>query len=127
MRSAALAQTRSARFKTFDAQIQGQSIGSAAADQTEAQTMTVLAKEAQSGLESHGAGRWYDLDRRSGIAGERGRRVRPTLVATGRRGAHGEGIHPHIGAGPALSQFGSGFRSAGSVLPNSTEAGAAGR
>ena len=51
MRSAALAQTRSARFKTFDAQVQGQSIGSAAADQTEAQTMTVLAKEAQSGLE----------------------------------------------------------------------------
>ncbi|MGA8741551.1 MAG: biotin/lipoyl-binding protein [Terracidiphilus sp.] len=51
MRSAALAQTGSARFKTFDAQVQGQSVGTAAADQTAAQKMTTLAKEAQSGLE----------------------------------------------------------------------------
>ena len=51
MRSSALAQTRSARFRTFDAQLQGRSIGSAAGDQLEAQRMTVLAHEAQSTLE----------------------------------------------------------------------------
>ena len=51
MESGALAQTRSARFKTFDAQVQGQSIGTAIADQAAAQRMTALAKEAQSGLE----------------------------------------------------------------------------
>jgi putative peptide zinc metalloprotease protein len=51
MRSAALDQTRSARFKTFDAQVQGQSIGTAAADQNAAQKSTALAKEAQSALE----------------------------------------------------------------------------
>jgi multidrug efflux pump subunit AcrA (membrane-fusion protein) len=51
MRSSALAQTRSARFRTFDAQLQGRSIGSAAGDQLEAQRMTVLAHEAQSSLQ----------------------------------------------------------------------------
>jgi len=51
MRSSALAQTRSARFKTFDAQVQGQSIGTAGADQSAALIMTALAKEAQVGLE----------------------------------------------------------------------------
>jgi putative peptide zinc metalloprotease protein len=51
MGSAALADTRNARFKTFDSQIQGQSIGTAAAQQVAARRMTGLAKEAQSSLE----------------------------------------------------------------------------
>ena len=51
MGSAALAETRNARFKTFDSQIQGQSIGTAAAQQVEARRMTGLANEAQSSLE----------------------------------------------------------------------------
>jgi len=41
---------RSARFKTFDAQVQGQSVGTATADQAAAQRMTELAGEAQSQL-----------------------------------------------------------------------------
>ncbi len=51
MRSSALAQTRNARFKTFDAQVQGQSIGTAGADQAAALKTTALAKEAHSALE----------------------------------------------------------------------------
>jgi putative peptide zinc metalloprotease protein len=51
MGSAALADTRNARFKTFDSQVQGQSIGSAAAQQVAARRMTGLANEAQSSLE----------------------------------------------------------------------------
>jgi putative peptide zinc metalloprotease protein len=51
MGSAALAETRNARFKTFDSQIQGQSIGTAAAQQVAARRMTGLANEAQSSLE----------------------------------------------------------------------------
>lgn len=51
MRSAALAETRNARFKTFDSQIQGQSIGTAAAQQVAARRMTGLANEAQSSLD----------------------------------------------------------------------------
>jgi biotin carboxyl carrier protein len=51
MRSSALAQTRLARFRTFDAQVQGQSIGTAGADQSAALKMTALAEEAQSALE----------------------------------------------------------------------------
>lgn len=50
MRSAALAQVRGARFRTFDAQVQGQSVGTAMADQVAAQHMTSLANEAESGL-----------------------------------------------------------------------------
>lgn len=51
MSSAAMAETRSARFKTFNAQVQGRSIGSAAADQMAAQRITGLANEALSSLE----------------------------------------------------------------------------
>jgi len=51
MDSAAVAQTRSARFRAFDAQVQGQGIGTAAAEQSQATRMTGLAKEAQSSLE----------------------------------------------------------------------------
>ena len=51
MSSAALAETKNARYKTFDSQIQGQSIGTAAAQQVAAQRMTGLAREAQSSLE----------------------------------------------------------------------------
>ena len=51
MKSVALAQTKSARFTTFNAQIQGQSAGTAIADQVAARHMTVLANEAQSLLE----------------------------------------------------------------------------
>ena len=51
MRSSALAQTRNARFKTFDAQVQGQSIGTAGADQAAALKTAALAKEAHSALE----------------------------------------------------------------------------
>jgi putative peptide zinc metalloprotease protein len=50
MRSDALARSRQARFQSFDAQMQGQSIRSAAADQAEAQRMTNLANEAVSSL-----------------------------------------------------------------------------
>jgi putative peptide zinc metalloprotease protein len=50
MRSAALAQTGSARFRNFDAQLQGQSVGTGVADQVAAQRMTTLADEAQSQL-----------------------------------------------------------------------------
>jgi putative peptide zinc metalloprotease protein len=48
MRSAGLVQTRGARYRTFDAQVQGQSIGTGAADQFEAQRISGLADEAQS-------------------------------------------------------------------------------
>jgi biotin carboxyl carrier protein len=51
MGSAALAETRNVRFKTFDSQVQRQSIGSAAAQQSAAVQMTRLADEAQSSLE----------------------------------------------------------------------------
>jgi putative peptide zinc metalloprotease protein len=51
MTSAALAETGGARYKTFDSQIKGQSIGIAAADQAVARRMTGLANEAQSSLE----------------------------------------------------------------------------
>lgn len=51
MRSSALAETRNARFKTFDAQVQGRSIGNAAAEQSAARRMTGLADEAQSSLQ----------------------------------------------------------------------------
>jgi len=51
MRSGSVAQTRGARFKTFDAQLQGQSVGSAIADENEARRMTKLASEAQTSLE----------------------------------------------------------------------------
>lgn len=51
MGSAALAETTYARYKTFDSQIQGQSIGTAAAQQVAARRMTGLASEAQSSLE----------------------------------------------------------------------------
>ena len=51
MGSAALSETRNARYKTFDSQIQGQSIGTAAAQQVAARRMTGLAKEAQASLE----------------------------------------------------------------------------
>lgn len=50
MRSSARAEVESARFRTFDAEVQGQSVGTAAADQLAAQRMTGLANEAQSGL-----------------------------------------------------------------------------
>ena len=50
MQSAALSQVRSARFKTFDAQVQGQSVGSATADQVAAERMTKLASEAHAQL-----------------------------------------------------------------------------
>jgi putative peptide zinc metalloprotease protein len=50
MKSEAQAQTRSARFRTFNAQIQGQSGGVAVADQAAARRMTGLANEAQSFL-----------------------------------------------------------------------------
>lgn len=51
MRASALANTQNARFRTFDAQLQGQSVGSAIADQVAAQRMTRLANEAHSSLE----------------------------------------------------------------------------
>ena len=51
MRSASVAQTRGARFKTFDAQLQGQSVGTAIADENQARRMTKLANEAQTSLE----------------------------------------------------------------------------
>ena len=51
MGSAALAETRNVRFKTFDSQVHRQSIGSAAAQQSGAVEMTRLADEAQSSLE----------------------------------------------------------------------------
>jgi hypothetical protein len=51
MRSSASADTQIARFKTFDAQLQGQSVGTAVADQLAAQRMTRLASEAQSSLQ----------------------------------------------------------------------------
>jgi hypothetical protein len=50
MKSAALAQVHNARFRTFDAQLQGQSVGTAMADELAAQRMTSLADEAQSRL-----------------------------------------------------------------------------
>lgn len=50
MRSDALARSRSARFRSFDAQVQGRSIESAAAEQTAALRMTGLANEAESTL-----------------------------------------------------------------------------
>ena len=51
MRSSALANTQLARYRTFDAELQGQSVGTAIADQTAAQKMTRLANEAHSSLE----------------------------------------------------------------------------
>jgi multidrug efflux pump subunit AcrA (membrane-fusion protein) len=51
MKSVAQAQTRSARFATFTAQMQGQSGGTAIADQVAARRLTRLANEAQSLLE----------------------------------------------------------------------------
>lgn len=51
MKSEAQAQTRSASFKTFNAQIEGQSGGSAITDQVAARSMTRLANEEQSSLE----------------------------------------------------------------------------
>jgi hypothetical protein len=51
MSSAANAQTRNARFKTFDAQIKGESSGAGAADQMAASRMTRLANEEQSSLQ----------------------------------------------------------------------------
>ncbi len=51
MKSAATARAQSARFQTFDAQVQGQSIGGAVAAQGEATRMAGLAKESQSSLE----------------------------------------------------------------------------
>lgn len=51
MRSSALAAMQNARFETFNAQVQGRSIGTAAADQVAAQRMTGLANEAHSSLE----------------------------------------------------------------------------
>ncbi len=51
MGSAALADTKNARFRTFDSQIRGQSIGAAAAQQVAARRMTGLANEAQASLE----------------------------------------------------------------------------
>ncbi len=50
MHSGAMAQSGSARFKAFDAQVQGRSIGAAAADQSAALKMARLANEAKSGL-----------------------------------------------------------------------------
>lgn len=50
MRSDALARSGSARFKAFDAEVQGRSIASAAADRTGAVRMTGLANEAESSL-----------------------------------------------------------------------------
>jgi len=51
MKSAAVAQVRSARFQTFNAQVQGQSIGTVVAAQGEAARMTGLANESQSSLD----------------------------------------------------------------------------
>jgi len=51
MQSAAAAQTGSARFQDFTAQLRGQSIGGAAADQSGAAHLTRLANEAQLSLE----------------------------------------------------------------------------
>lgn len=51
MDSAARAQSGTASFKTFSAQLQGQSIGTASAGQVEAQHLTRLANEAQSSLD----------------------------------------------------------------------------
>lgn len=51
MQSAAMAETGSARFQDFTAQLRGQSIGGAAADQSGAAHLTRLANEAQSSLE----------------------------------------------------------------------------
>ncbi len=51
MKSGAQAQTKSANFRTFNAQMEGQSGGSAVADQVAARRMTRLANEAQSSLE----------------------------------------------------------------------------
>ena len=51
MGSAALAETRNARFQTFDSQLQGRSIGTAAAQQVAARHMTTLANDARSSLE----------------------------------------------------------------------------
>lgn len=51
MRASALANTQIARYRTFDAQLQGQSVGTAVADQTAAQRMTRLANEAHSSLD----------------------------------------------------------------------------
>jgi putative peptide zinc metalloprotease protein len=50
MGSAAMAQSHAASFKTFDAQLQGQSIGAASAGQQEALHMARIAGEAQSSL-----------------------------------------------------------------------------
>lgn len=50
MHSDALARSGQARFRAFNAQVEGQSIRSAAADQVEAQRMTSLANEAVSSL-----------------------------------------------------------------------------
>ncbi len=51
MESAAKAQSHTASFKTFNAQLQGQSVGAASAGQVEAQHLTRLANEAQSSLD----------------------------------------------------------------------------
>jgi putative peptide zinc metalloprotease protein len=51
MQSEAQAKTKSARFRVFNAQVQGESVGTAAADQVAARRMTGLANEAQSLLE----------------------------------------------------------------------------
>ncbi len=51
MLSDAQAKTKSARFRVFNAQMQGESVGTAAADQVAARRMTGLANEAQSFLE----------------------------------------------------------------------------
>jgi putative peptide zinc metalloprotease protein len=51
MQSEAQARTKSARFRIFNAQVQGESVGTAAADQVAARRMTGLANEARSLLE----------------------------------------------------------------------------
>jgi putative peptide zinc metalloprotease protein len=50
MQSSALAQTDSARFQAFSSQLQGQSIGNAAAEQSGAASFTGIAREAQLSL-----------------------------------------------------------------------------
>jgi putative peptide zinc metalloprotease protein len=51
MGSAATAQSHNASFKDFNAQLQGQSIGTASASEVEAERLTRLANEAQSSLD----------------------------------------------------------------------------
>ena len=96
MKSVAQAQTRSARFNTFNAQIQGQSGGTSVADQVAARRMTRLANEEQSSLELTAANDGTVLTQNPG-----------TLVGQ------------DVGSGQALLELGEGARNARIYIPTS--------